>query len=133
MIVWSNIYSVGVKEIDDQHKRFFDLINQVGASAGTPEAVAMLPDIFRQLFAYAEYHFATEEKYFDLFKYEDADNHKKEHRHYEETVGKMKSRHDAGDAKVAKDLAEFMGNWLRDHISYSDKKYHRCFNDHGLR
>ena len=31
---WKDSFSVGIKEMDDQHKDFFDILNRLGEAAG---------------------------------------------------------------------------------------------------
>jgi hemerythrin len=124
---------VGVKEIDEQHQRFFDLINAVSAARVLEDADKRLPHILEELDAYAKFHFSEEERCFDLFKYERAVAHKAEHRGYEQKVEEMKAAYSKGDKGLVVDLAEFMEEWLTNHISYSDKQYMKCFKEHGLR
>lgn len=133
MITWSGLYSVGVEEIDEQHKRFFSLIGELfhaNDSGVTEETIA--PYLLKELDAYAAYHFATEEKYFDLYHYEHTEEHKAEHRMFKERVAELSVHHQSGGADTIALLAEFMGDWLANHIAQSDKKYMQCFKEHGL-
>lgn len=133
MITWSGLYSVGVEEIDDQHKRFFALIGELfQANDSGVDTETLPPYLLKELAAYAEYHFATEEKYFDLYHYEHAEEHKSEHRMFKERVAELTTHHESGGADTIALLAEFMGDWLANHIAQSDKKYMQCFKEHGL-
>ena len=78
-------------------------------------------------------HFATEEKYFDEFKYEGAEEHKAEHRKLEKSVADMQKRAKAGDLTFTVELLDFFEDWLIKHLAEMDQKYVKCFNEHGLR
>lgn len=134
MITWSGLYSVGVEEIDEQHKRFFSLIGELfhaNDSGVTEETIA--PYLLKELDAYAEYHFATEEKYFDLFHYEGAELHKAQHQGFKDRVQEILAQHERREGDTVSTIAEFMEDWLVSHISNSDKRYVACFKQHGVR
>mgnify|MGYP003418026537 FL=1 len=133
MITWNNIYSVDVNEIDEQHQHFFKLLAEL-FRAEEPGVDTKLHAhyILKELAGYAEYHFATEEKYFDLFQYEGAELHKAQHQAFKVRVGEIMAQHEAGGGDTISVIAEFMEDWLVSHISNSDKRYVACFRAHGL-
>ena len=131
-IAWSDDLSVNVKEIDDQHQVFLGILNNLYDVAHRIEERDELANILRQLVAYAAFHFATEEKYFDKFDYEWADEHKEGHRELLARALKFKERYAAEGEEVLVELVEFLEDWLREHLTKEDKKYTKCFNNHGL-
>lgn len=58
---WKEIYSVGVEEIDQQHKDFLKLINRLNILQGKGDPPLLISRYLRELGAYAAYHFASEE------------------------------------------------------------------------
>lgn len=131
-ISWSQDLSVGVKEIDEQHKVFVgilsDLYNLMFKGATEPE----MSSLIKQLESYTTFHFATEERYFDKFNYEFSDEHKREHRELEARVADFKVRLKNEGEVVLSELLDFLENWLVEHLEIQDKKYTTCFNNHGL-
>lgn len=131
-ITWSQEMSVGVKEIDEQHKVFVgimsDLYNLMFKGATEPE----MSTLIKQLEAYKTFHFATEERYFDKFSYELADEHKSEHRKLEAKIAELKLRLKNEGETALSDLLDFLEDWLVEHIEINDKKYTTCFNKNGL-
>lgn len=132
IIPWSDDLSVNVKEIDEQHKAFLGILNNLYKIMMEPESASGVKDILRQLEAYADFHFATEEKYFDKFNYELAAEHKEEHRKLIAKVKEFLKRVDVEGDRVVLELLDFLGDWLVGHLSEQDKKYIKCFNEHGL-
>ncbi|MFA5098796.1 MAG: bacteriohemerythrin [Candidatus Paceibacterota bacterium] len=134
--IWEEKYSVGIKEIDEQHKHFFEIANGIidltaKENLAKEEAVKSL----QELGDYAFYHLSTEESYFDKFKYQDAPLHINAHNEYREAVGEYfrKMADPLIDIKkLAEEMAAYSGNWLLAHIMVVDKLYTKFFNEHGL-
>ncbi|HII72494.1 TPA: hemerythrin family protein [Candidatus Woesearchaeota archaeon] len=125
---WSKELSVGVKEIDDQHKREIELINQLIAAAKDHKKAG---PILHQLAEHTVMHFKTEEKYFKKFGFEQAAIHKKTHDCFLDQAGHLVQEFDNGK-DLDEDHLSFVAHWLVNHIIYMDKKYTKCFNGHGL-
>ena len=78
LLHWKQEYSVNIKEIDQQHRKLFDLINLLYDSSLLNEKEDILEKIFVELKDYAFVHFKDEEKYFaraGLSGYKDAPAH----------------------------------------------------------
>ena len=82
LIVWDKYYSVGIEIIDNQHKKLIDMINDLYASFITGEAQEKAPGIVDQMLNYTDYHFKTEEKFFDEHNYPETDKHKEIHQSF---------------------------------------------------
>jgi hemerythrin len=131
-IVWNEEYSVGVKEIDDQHKHFVMILDNLTKTFYSGGDELELEEVFKELMLYAGFHFSTEEKYFREFKYEGADEHIKEHRRIIFELEKMEKENEKDHLQRTIELVDFLEDWLVIHLSDMDKKYTKCFNDHGL-
>jgi len=131
-IQWEEKYSVGVKEIDDQHKQFIEIMNNFYVSFYANKSNDKLEEIFTKIINYGEKHFATEEKYFNLYNYEKSDEHKADHQKLKEKVLSLYDEFKAEKANIAVDLMDFLENWLVDHLINQDQKYIQCFKQNGL-
>ncbi|MBN2236229.1 MAG: hemerythrin family protein [Bacteroidales bacterium] len=132
IIQWKEEFSVGVIEIDHQHKKIVSLINQLFDAMKKGEANAVLGSIISELVFYAQSHFKTEERYFDQFNYIDTAKHKREHQSFVSDVSKFKADFDSGKITLSIGVFNFLQNWLHDHILGEDKKYTECFNKNGV-
>lgn len=132
--VWIDQMSVNVKVIDEQHKYFVSLLNECYNFVMERKVESVVNVSLLKIRDYALTHFATEEKYFDLYQYENAEEHKKAHKLLVENVEKiMKERQGTTDIyNLANDLVELLERWLVDHLETMDKLYTKCFNEHGL-
>lgn len=124
--------SVGVEEIDGQHKIFVGILSDLHDLLFRGATEPALSLLIKQLESYALFHFATEERYFDKFNYELADEHKKIHRDLENSIANFKLRLEKEGTDILRELLDFMEEWLVDHLEIQDKKYTACFNEHGL-
>lgn len=129
---WNQDLSVNVGLIDEQHKRFVQMLDDFYQAILQGKEKQELAKLFEGLGNYANYHFATEEKYFDEFNYEGSAEHKAEHNAFRDKVADIKQRADSGDEQVSTELIDFLEDWLVKHVNGLDKKYTKCFNDHGL-
>lgn len=132
LITWTDEFSVGVFEIDNQHKGLVKLINKLYDAMTYGQANKILREIIQELVKYTQIHFATEEKYFEKFDYEESDDHIQEHQKFIEAVAKFKEGFEAGNIVLSVDIFKFLKNWLTNHILGSDKKFTACFNNNGL-
>lgn len=131
-IQWNDSYSVNVKEIDEQHKKFIEILNQMYDFIYAQKDKLEIRKILDQLTEYANLHFKTEEGYFDKFNYENSVEHKEEHKKLKNQVVDFYKKIESGQVEISLELLNFLENWLVDHLEIQDQKYVKCFNDHGL-
>ncbi len=130
---WKDEYKIGVEVIDKQHEHFVSLMNKLYFSIFEMAPQAANVAIVDELAEYTKLHFSTEEKYFKEFKYEEMAEHLEDHRRLRAQVDEFQ--------RIAKEtgkvesfaLVNFLHGWLIDHIYTDDKKYVKCFHDHGLK
>jgi hemerythrin len=132
-ISWKNEYSVGIREIDDQHKYFISLLNNLYNAIVAAEKREELRGHFEALKDYAEKHFATEEKYFDEFCYDGAEEHKAKHREIRDEIKRIENMAEGKEIDFYGSLVYFLNDWLEDHLQKMDQKYKDCFHEHGLK
>ena len=132
-IKWKPEYSVKVKEIDEQHQKLVILIDKLYVAINENKGNKILGNILDDLIDFGVYHFATEEKYFDMFKYKFANEHKKIHRGFEVKLGDFKKKFKNNELEISFELIDFLEDWLLDHLITTDQKYVQCFIDNGLK
>lgn len=125
-------YSVGVREIDTQHKVLIDMLNELYDAMQTGKSNDILGGIILKLVNYTKTHFATEERYFERFAYPETIAHKKEHEKFTQKVLAFKNDFDSGRKSMTVGITSFLKDWLASHIQGIDKKYGPFFNSKGL-
>jgi hemerythrin len=128
---WNDDLSVGVREIDEQHRKLIGMVNAFYEKLKENDKVA-LGSLLASLTEYTVYHFKTEEKYMDKFNYQETDKHKNEHRLFVEKVSEIKARFDSGKFILTLEITSFVKDWIAKHVMGSDKRYTNCFISNGL-
>lgn len=122
-LVWSDHYSVGVKQFDAQHQQLFRLVNELFAAMQAGQGNDVLQGILFGLVRYTKDHFAAEEKVMDSLHYAGLKQHIDEHRKLTEQVEKFTQDFKAGKQTLSISVLNFLKHWLVDHIGTCDHKY----------
>jgi hemerythrin-like metal-binding protein len=122
IVAWRNDYSLGMPEIDEQHKALFELINELWEAIVKRVAVENQMLVIEGLERYALAHFAAEETFMRAIKYSKFDDHKKLHDQFVQRVAEEKIRLLAGHG-FSLDVIYFLKDWLVDHILVADQDY----------
>lgn len=131
-INWDDSLSVNVVEIDLQHQKLMEMINELMDAIQKDKDKDILGKIVSGLINYTETHFKTEEKYFKELKYPDTDVHIKEHSFFIDKISDIIEELDTGNQTLSHDVLTFMSEWLGNHIKGTDKKYASFFNEKGV-
>ena len=131
LMKWDESYSVNVREIDQQHQQLIKMLNEFYAHIEKDPKGAFRA-LLDALVDYTQYHFSTEEKYFALYKYPDAEAHKQTHKRFTEKVADVRERLISGKLVLSLEITTFLKNWLTEHIKGADMAYSKYFNEHGL-
>lgn len=114
---------IGITEIDEEHKRLFELISDTDAaikSTDNPVQEALL--LINELKQYATTHFIHEEAYMESINDPELPRQKKEHAAFLEKVNSYSFEDiNDGTAKgIILELLEYLSRWLMSHILGSD-------------
>jgi len=121
---WNNEASVGIPEMDAQHRRLIILLNQlvkVAQSGGIGDGASALAEIMQ----YAERHLQQEELVLRVRGYPGYADHKAEHDAYRKKVASLQAL--AGRRDFAVRLTNLVTEWWRFHILVTDQQYARYF------
>jgi len=99
---------------DSQHQELFRIID----SLTMPEGRRAL-DRLRE---YVDHHFALEEEYMRELEYPGTEAHIRAHRSFENKVKELLAEQSVYDDKFAKELSEFLTDWLNSHTMGIDKE-----------
>lgn len=132
MIQWNDDLSVKVAEIDRQHQKLIEMINELNEAMSQGKGRTVVGKIVSGLVSYTETHFRTEERYFDAFGYPEAYTHKKEHGAFVARVAEFRDGIAQGKIALSIEVMSFLSDWLRNHISVVDRKYSPFLREKGL-
>lgn len=132
LVHWDDNLSVGIEEIDQQHKILVELINRLYTAIVTSTTDKEIHGILNELVQYTVIHFAVEESLMRIFNYPDYDTHKKHHEDLTHQVLDIQAKVLSGEKKVDLELLNFLRAWLTNHIMGEDKLYTPFFLNQGL-
>ena len=119
---WGEEFSVGYADIDSQHKRLFQLADQLHAAMTAGKGKQVLGNTLNNLISYTKRHFSDEEMLMERHRYPGISQHKAEHHALTEKVVQFQKAFAEGRATVTMELLQFLRNWLVQHIGVVDKK-----------
>jgi hemerythrin len=126
---YSHKYSIGIDEIDTQHRQILHAINQISRAIELHRTEQVLTEQVPELTAFLESHFAAEEKYMLEYDYPGYDEHRKEHvGFFKEYNAHLKSLIDSSEMNTLLNKADctkvldFIVNWIANHIDEIDMK-----------
>ncbi len=126
-IKWRNEFSVGNDEIDSQHKKIIDLINDLYDAFVKKNEELETDRVLKELTDYAKNHFKHEEEMFERLGFNLKTEHIKEHKSFIQKVDKMVSDSKANKKLLSMKLTNFLQKWLVNHILEEDSKYKFLF------
>ncbi len=123
-IEWNDGLSVGVDEIDAQHRAWIDRYNSVAEAIAQRRGSGEVSRTLGFLVDYTEEHFGTEEEKMHASEYPDADAHLAKHNELRGTLDGLVQdfREDGPTEELAVATDTFLGNWLIKHIREVDTK-----------
>ncbi len=125
-IEWSDALATGVDEIDEQHRILVNILAEAEALHAGEGSGAQFEQIFRDLLAYAIYHFETEEALMARHGYGRSDPaaaeaHLAQHRDFSARVAQLRADVRRDDRASREALVRFLRGWLIHHILSTDK------------
>ncbi len=120
---WKDKYSVNVAEIDEQHKKLFDLVNAMYDAMHAGKGSDMIGTVVDEFVDFTDYHFKAEERLLLQHGYPDFDFHKEMHDTLVRKAQSLKEAFDSGNSPTTIEVMLVMANWLNIHILDEDQKY----------
>ena len=115
VFVWEDQYSVGIPELDEQHRYLFQLGNEIsGIRDGQSGSFVM------KLYEYARINFKTEEHHMEAVGFPELEAHKKAHESFVTDLNRITHGFPHGSKE---ELKIFLYAWLVNHILWEDNKY----------
>jgi len=138
LITWSDFLSVGVVDIDNQHKKILQLINGLHHHLETSADHAVKHEFLNGIVDFLGLHFNTEERLMHAYGFPDALIHIQEHRQLLAPVIELQTHwHNDTRAEASKKTMLLLKDWLFQHMMVSDKHLgeylytHRAARDCG--
>jgi hemerythrin len=125
MVVWKDLYNIGVPAIDGQHQKLFGIANEIDQLLNNELIIDKYDQIIAIINELREYtidHFAAEEAYMLTVKYPRFLSHKVLHTDFVEKINSIDLEQiDNEQNTYLKSILNFVIEWLVDHILKEDK------------
>lgn len=127
VFMWKEDFSISNKEIDEQHKKLFEIgqrLYDLIASRGDYDRFDEIMVIFDELSEYVKYHFEFEEKQLEKYGYSNLETHKMEHYFFMKKINRERERDiDSAQKDTLLRLVKFVSDWIMQHILREDMAY----------
>lgn len=130
-IKWSDQHRLGVRIIDEQHKRLITQINDLydNIALNKKEAMGQALD---GLSEYMQTHFVVEEEFMIVYGYASFELHKNSHDSFRKKVANMSSEYQKDNMDKAREILLYLFEWLRCHLLEEDKDLVAFLNSKGV-
>jgi hemerythrin len=123
LMTWKESYSVRLPNIDAQHKRLFDLINQLHDAMSKGHANDVMGKTLAELVNYTKTHFQAEEALLKSKNYPELAAHQQQHHKFTDQVMQFQKDFNEGRTSVSIQTLNFLRDWLTKHILEIDQRY----------
>src|SRR5579862_7146579 len=123
---WKESYSIGVAEIDAQHRKLYHLADQLHAAMNAGKSSDVIAQVLAELVMYTKTHFAAEERLMQRCGYPEFAAHKATHDELTRRVVDLQQQQKSGKTMLSIETLRFLSQWLQQHIGGTDRKYVPC-------
>lgn len=119
---WNDSYLLGIPMIDNQHKKFFVILDNL-ETLNQKQEKSEMHSLINELQNYVIYHFQTEEDLMVKSQSPNIDLHVMEHELFRKKVEEFHHSYYNNNEELLNEMISFMRKWLLIHISGTDAEY----------
>jgi hemerythrin-like metal-binding protein len=132
-VPWTERFSVGIKEIDLQHRGLLDIKNQLIDSIEKENEWKTTSAILDSLINYAYNHFATEERYMKETEYPELSWHVGLHLEFIKKVFSLSQEVSLKGLEIQREMLTYLTEWYTNHVLGVDRKYMASLSAKGIK
>lgn len=121
-IVWGQVLSIEVDEIDEDHRKLVNIFNILNHAVMDGESPDYLAAVLEELVNCTVWHFSHEERLMLKYGYEEIDEHRAAHRELIKGAKALQQKILQADNKVEDENIEYLESWLTEHILTEDMR-----------
>jgi len=121
-IVWGDVLSVAVDEIDEDHRKLVKIFNILNHSVAEGESPNYLAAVLEELINCTVWHFSHEERLMLKYGYEEIEEHKAEHQELINSAKELRQEILQANKPVSDEDIEFLERWLTEHVLTADMR-----------
>jgi hemerythrin-like metal-binding protein len=120
-IDWNDDLSIGIQEIDDDHKNVIKNYNEFFAACFSSMGPTVVIVTLEKLVEYTKYHFQREEDFMEKESYPGLAEQRHEHTELIRTVENIQQKALSNpDHEISNDVMVLINSWIRNHILVLD-------------
>ncbi len=119
---WKDKYTVNITVIDEQHKKFLNIINELKLIINSNSCEEKVSEIFFKLAYLIDHYFIKEEIYFNDLKYPNFEQHKAAHNQFVERIIQFQKDVENNKPKLCLEIYQYLEKWFDEHILKYDKE-----------
>jgi len=128
-IEWSDKLSVGVEQIDNQHKELLRIANVLINAVSLGREVRVLENVLKRLREYTVFHFNSEEELMGDIRYPGRGDQAVEHARLKKEVKDYQRQIYKKEGLTPDEVLEFIKDWLLKHILTYDRELARFIHE----
>ncbi|HNC51696.1 MAG TPA: bacteriohemerythrin [Accumulibacter sp.] len=119
-VVWDEILSVGVDEIDQDHRRLLNIFNLLNRAVIEGDSADYVAATLEELINCTVWHFSHEERLMLKHRYGETEAHQAEHQDLIRSARDLQREILHGDMVMMDQQIEYLERWLSEHILTAD-------------
>ncbi|WP_036839987.1 bacteriohemerythrin [Pleomorphomonas oryzae] len=133
LFYWNTHLETGNGQIDGQHKRLFELTNNIADAVSGRGTLPDAPGLLAQLMDYADTHFCDEEQLMcqSSLNLSKRQRHVCAHRSFQTRVQGIAAKSNLAQAETVSEILNFLVNWLVTHILKLDHRMVHALPEHA--
>ncbi len=130
LIEWKSEFSLGVSQVDAEHKELIELVNRLYTKVRSQEHDPTIVDFLEELYTSAAKHFAHEELMMQARRYTAYEEHHADHQRLLKEVTAMMFEYQDGVLNNMEVMAERLYDWFCIHFKTHDAPLHRLIHSY---
>lgn len=122
-MVWSKEFEIGIPEMDKQHQRWLELLNNFYDRLETSNMKDHLLRLIDEAIDYTQYHFSEEEKLMASIGYPAQNDQKKMHQDIRSKIAEYRQKIATDKPLMSMSVTNEFKGWFTHHILEEDRKY----------
>ncbi|MFO1350600.1 MAG: bacteriohemerythrin [Gammaproteobacteria bacterium] len=126
LIEWRDEFSVGVADVDFEHRQLIDLINATYAQLNEQNAAGTVLDFLGEIHTKISAHFALEERIMRERHYDQYTDHKGDHERLLDDIRDLMDAYEDNAGFDAQSFAIRLQEWFTEHFKTRDARLHKA-------
>lgn len=132
-LAWSDSLSVSVRQIDEQHKKLVEAINELSSKLHAGSSQEEFKKTIEEIVYLSSDNMRLEEEMMQEFHFPGFKAHLLRHAEVAATLHKLRALSAQAGFVLTREVPVILMNCMSSHIRDVDSRYSACFNANGMR